>query len=289
MADHGSPLVARRRLGAELRRLREQANLTGDYVAKRLKWSPSKISRYELARTGLKPAEVAKLLDLYKPDAATRAELLELASRASEKGWWEAYSDDLPEELSELIGLEDEAVTALSWQIECVPGLLQTEQYALNVNRGFHSEVAMPPSQIARIVHARMLRQQVLTRPRPLQFSALIDESALLRKAADSEVMRAQLDHLLEVSQLPNVTIRIVELDGEDPCPIISPSFVVLEFGAASMPAVAYAEHLVSNLYFDDELATYRLIQAYRRLEAAALSAAESGELIAEISRRQWS
>jgi transcriptional regulator with XRE-family HTH domain len=288
VTDHGSPIVARRRLATELRHLREAAGLTGDKVARTLRWSPSKVSRYELARTGLKPTDVARLLDLYKVDRAGKEELLSLADQAATKGWWDAYSDDLPEELSELIGLEDEAVAASTWQIECVPGLLQTAEYAMAVNRGFHSVVAMPPPQMARIVKARMLRQQVLTREAPLHLSALIDESALLRKVAETAVMRSQLDHLLDVSQLPNVTIQVLPLDPGDPRPIISPSFVVLEFGSDSLPAVAYTEHLVSNLYFDDEQATYRYIQAYQRLKAAALSSADSGEFIAEISRR-WS
>lgn len=289
MADHGSPIVARRRLAAELRRLREEAGLTGDKVARNLRWSPSKVSRYELGRTGFKPADVARLLSLYEVGSATRQELLSLADQAATKGWWAAYSDDLPEELSELIGLEDEAVAASTWQIECVPGLLQTQEYALAVNRGFHSVVAMPPGRIARIVKARMLRQQVLTRAAPLQLSVLIDESALLRKVAGNPVMRAQLHHLLALSQLPNVTIQVLALDADDPRPIISPSFVVLEFGGDSLPPVAYTEHLASNLYFDDEQATYRYIQAYQRLTAAALSPADSGELIAEVSRRRWS
>jgi transcriptional regulator with XRE-family HTH domain len=288
VTDHGSPIVARRRLATELRHLRETAGLTGDKVARTLRWSPSKVSRYELARTGLKPADVARLLDLYKVDTADKEELLSLADQAATKGWWDAYSDDLPDELSELIGLEDEAVASLAWQIECIPGLLQTEDYARLANAGFQDIFAMPPSQMERRVRARILRQQVLTRDSPLQLSVVIDESALLRKVADAPVMRAQLAHLAEISQLPNVTVQIMELSRDFPLPILSPSFVVLEFGA-TMPAVAFTENLIGNLYFDDEDVTYRYIQAFRRYAAVALDPVDSTAKISEISRRVWS
>lgn len=287
MADHGSPIVARRRLAAELRRLREEADLTGNKVATRLNWSPSKISRYELGRTALKPEEVAKLLGVYKADTATKQELLALADQAAQKGWWEAFSDNLPEELSELIGLEDEAVASLVWQIEVVPGLLQIEEYARFANAGFQDIFAMPPAQMERRVRARMLRQQILSRESPLHLSAVIDESALLRMVADAPVMRAQLAHLVEVSQLPNVTIQVLELSRDSPLPILSPSFVVLEFGA-TMPAVAFTENLIGNQYFDDENVTYRYVQAFQRYAATALDPANSRDMISEVIRRVW-
>jgi transcriptional regulator with XRE-family HTH domain len=288
VADHGSPIVARRRLASELRRLREEAHLTGDQVARRIRWSASKISRYELGRTALKHDEVAKLLDVYKPDRATREELLALADLAASKGWWEDFSDDLPEQLAELIGLEDEAVASLTWQIECVPGLLQTEEYARSANGGFQNIFAMPPAQMERRVRARMLRQQVLTRTSPLQLSVVIDESALLRKVADTTVMRAQLAHLVEMSQLPNVTVQVLRLAREAPLPIISPSFAVLEFDA-TMPAVAFTENLIGNQHFDAEDVTYRYLEAFQRYAAVAMSRSDSRMLISQISRQVWS
>jgi transcriptional regulator with XRE-family HTH domain len=291
--DYGSPLVPRRRLAAELRRLREETGLTGDKVGKRLKWSASKVSRYELARTGLKPEDVAKLLDLYGVRGSDQDELLELAEESTKKGWWEAYSDDLPEELTELIGMEDEATAVWTWQLECIPGLLQSEDYAREVNRGFQEITAMPPAKMERRVAARRLRQQVLTRKAPLRFSAVIDESALLRRVADPAVMRGQLAELADRSRLPNVTVQILPLHVSQP--VVTPSFFVLEFGSAdtaapaTLPAVAYAEHLVSNLYFGDELDTYRYRQVFERLAAAALTTQESRELINDISQRVWS
>ncbi|MGH3282798.1 MAG: Scr1 family TA system antitoxin-like transcriptional regulator [Trebonia sp.] len=131
MAVSGAPTVRQRRLGAELRRLR--ADRTGDEVAAALGWSPSKVSRYELARTGTSVAEVGKLLDYYRVTGPHREQVLALAREASQKGWWETYSDALPEELIALIALEDEASSSWMWQVEVIPGLLQTEEYARQV------------------------------------------------------------------------------------------------------------------------------------------------------------
>ncbi|HSZ47681.1 MAG TPA: helix-turn-helix transcriptional regulator [Streptosporangiaceae bacterium] len=290
MADYGSPLVPRRRLAAELARLRKDSGLTGAQVAKQLNWSTSKVSRYELARTGLKPDDVDILLDFYRIDGKAKEELLTLATEAAKRGWWEAYSDVLPDELAELIGLETEARLALTWQIECIPGLLQTENYASQVNRGFQEVVAMPPRAMARRVKARLLRQQVLTRDNPLCLSVVIDESALLRGPADPRVMRDQMEHLVEVSALPNVTIHVLPISGS--LAIIQPSFVVLEFGdseigsADNLPDVAYAEHLVTNLYFEEEDDTYHYKEAYGHLAAAALSEADSTAMFAELAKR---
>jgi transcriptional regulator with XRE-family HTH domain len=287
--DYGSPTVRRRRLAAELRRLREHSGLTGDDVASHLGWSASKISRYELARTGLKPAEVGKLLDLYGVRASRKEQLLALAREATEKGWWEAYSDDLPEEYADLIGLESEAKSVWTWQIECVPGLLQTDEYARQVNSGLQRVSAMAPSQMERRVQARLLRQQVLTRDVPLVLSAVIDESALLREAADPPIMRAQLEQLAQASQYPNIEVRILPMRGNHP--VIIGSFVILQFGEAretTMPDVVYTEHLRSSLYFEGETDTYLYKESYQRLVDAALSPEDSAKLIANVSRLVW-
>ncbi len=289
MPDHGSPTVRRRRLAAELRRLRDQSGLTGDGVAARLGWSASKISRYELARTGLRPADVTKLLDFYGVSSARKDELLALAQEATQKVWWDAFSDDLPDETSDLISLEKEANSMSTWRIECVPGLLQTEEYARQLNSGYRRIAAMPPGKMERRIQARLLRQQVLTRDRPLELSVVIDESALLRKLADPPVMRAQLERLADASKLPNVTIRVLPLHGEHP--VIIGSFVVLEFGEAretTLPDVVYTEHLRGGLYFEEETDTYQYRESYQRFVEASLSPADSAELISDIARRVW-
>src|SRR5579859_6456780 len=138
MPTSGSPTVRRRRLAAELSRLRANSGKTAIEVGEALGWSKAKISRYELARSGLKPADVARLLEYYEVAGSQREQLLALAEEATHRGWWEAYSDVLTEEHLAFIGLEAEATAILEWQISAVPGLLQTEQYAREVLSGYH-------------------------------------------------------------------------------------------------------------------------------------------------------
>jgi transcriptional regulator with XRE-family HTH domain len=288
--DYGSPTVRRRRLAAELRRLRDQSGLTGDEVAARLGWSASKISRYELARTGLKPADVKKLLDLYGVGPARKEQLLALAREATEKGWWEAYSDDLPTEYADFIGLEDEATSIWVWQMECIPGLLQTEEYARQISSGYGRLAALPPSMMERRVQVRLMRQEILTRESPPELSVVIDESALLRELADPLVMRAQLERLAEASQMPNVTVRVLPL--HVPHPMIIGSFNIFRFGEAretTLPDVVAIEHLVSSLYFEGETDTFQYLESFRSFADASLSVPESAKLISDVSRRAWS
>lgn len=290
MPDYASPTVRRRRLAAELRRLRGEAGLTGDEVAADLGWSPSKVSRYELARTGLKPGDVAKLLDRYGVDPARQRELLALAKEATEKGWWEAYSDVLPEEYAALIGLEAEARAFSTWSVEVIPGLLQTEGYARQVNGGYQTVAPVPPGEMERRVQARLKRQQLLTREPPLELSVVLDESALLRRLADGPVMRRQLEQLVEFGQLKNVSLRVFPLASR--YPIVMGSFVLLEFGQdrrTTIPDVVYTEHLRSNLYFEGESDTYQYRLAFDLLDSESLGRAESLELISETARRVWS
>jgi transcriptional regulator with XRE-family HTH domain len=284
-----SPTVRRRRLAAELKKLREQSGQTGDQIAEALGWSASKISRYELARTGLKPADVRRLLDYYGVDVSRRGELLALAREATGKGWWEAYSDVLPGELADLIGLEDEARSSLIWQIECVPGLLQTEEYARQVNSGFQLVSAQPPSSMERRVQVRMRRQQVLARDPPLEILVVLDESALLRQVADQAVMRAQLERLLEAAKMPNVSIRVLPLHGKRP--IMAASFVLLTFGEAHDAAfhdVVSTENWGSTVHFHGELDTYLYRLTFDHIIESALSATESTELIKETAATVW-
>ena len=163
MNDPASPTVRRRRLAAELRALRENANRSGDAVANALGWSPSKISRYERAKTGLRPREVERLLEYYKVRGEKRAALLALAEDASQKGWWEEYASSLPEDYQEYIGLEHEASTILIWHVDVVPGLLQTEGYARHIISSYGKVEPVTPSSVGRLIRVRM-RQQVLDR-----------------------------------------------------------------------------------------------------------------------------
>lgn len=286
MPANVSPEVRRRRLAAELRRLRGRSGLTGDEVARRLGWSPSKVSRYELARTGLKPSDVKDMLVIYKIDTKRRNELLALAEEATEKGWWEEFSDVLSEEQLSITGLEDEATAELSWHMDVIPGLLQTEEYARRVNTKGYSLAPVPPSQVERSVRARMIRRELLTRDPPLQLSAVLDEAVLRRRLGDTHVMREQLNHLARVAQLSNVSLRILKFADEPS--IVMNSFDLLRFGTAqegTMPDVVWTEHLRATLYFEGEADTYQYRIVFQQLQESAISEAKSLDLIKQTIR----
>jgi transcriptional regulator with XRE-family HTH domain len=288
VAASGAPTVRQRRLAAELRRLR--GDRTGDEVAAALKWSPSKVSRYELARTGPNVAEVGKLLDHYGVTGPHREQVLALAREASQKGWWEAYSDALPEELIALIALEDEATSSWMWQVDLIPGLLQTEEYARQIIRGGY-QVGIPllPSQIDQRVEVRLRRQNILTRDNSMEYSVVLDESVLLRRNTDTQVMRTQLARVLEVSELPNVTVRIFPL--QTLRPVVTSSFLLLKFSRAhdtELNDVVSSEQLQSNLYFEGEADTHQYRLAFQALSDAALDPEQSRELILRTSRQVW-
>jgi transcriptional regulator with XRE-family HTH domain len=275
-------------LAAGLRQLREESGLKISEVARDLGWSPAKVSRYELARTGLKPSDVRQMLAFYKVDARRQNELLALAKEAAEKGWWEEFSDVLAEEHISLIGLEDEATAEWSWHLEVIPGLLQTEEYARQVNSKGYSLAPVAPSRIDRSVRVRMKRQERLTRDPPLKLAVVLDEAVLRRRLGDPRVMREQLQHLIAVAQLPNVSLRILTLGGESP--IVMGSFDLLRFGdqGATMPDVVYMEHFRATLHFEGETDTYEYQMVFRRLQEGALGELESLDFIEQIVRQIW-
>jgi len=182
-----SPMVRRRRLAAELREIREGKGKSGETVAAALRWSPSKISRYERARTGLPPREVARLLDYYQITGPRRELLLGLAEDATQKAWWEEFADTLSEDYKQFIGLEHEATSMAIWHVDVVTGLLQTEAYARNIVSGYRRVEPIAPGMIERTVKVRMRRQQVLDRD-GLQMSVVLDESVLRRRIGDESV-----------------------------------------------------------------------------------------------------
>jgi transcriptional regulator with XRE-family HTH domain len=290
MPTSGSPTVRRRRLAAELRRLRTSTGKTADDVGKILGWSKAKVSRYELAQGGLKPADVARLLEFYKVQGSHREQLLALAEEATYKGWWEAYSDVLTGGSLEFIGLEAEATSKLEWQINVVPGLLQTEQYAWEVLSGYQQVATISPRAIQRRLETRLTRQQLLTRDEPLEYAAVLDESVLHRQRGDPSVMQAQLQRLADVSELPNVTIQILPLKRDHGLAV--DSFSVLRFGMfheTTLHDVVSTEHLVNELYVEGDTDTYQFRLAFNHLTEESLSPPESRALILTTSRQVWS
>jgi transcriptional regulator with XRE-family HTH domain len=285
----GSATVRNRRLAAELRRLRESVDFTGDDVAERLGWSASKVSRLENARQAPRFADVRRLLDLYGVEGNYREQLLQLARDAVRRGWWEAFSDALPEPYASYIGLEIEAEELWQWETQVVPGLLQTEAYAQAVEQRSHSTEVIPPSRVDARVVARLERQSVLTRDNPLHLSVVLDEALLLRRYGDAAVMAEQLQRLEELSALPNVTLQVLPLEG--PHPIATGSFTLLQFplvGGIKFHDVVYIEHLNGCSYLEEETETYRHRLSFERLRAEALGPAESLETISRTARETW-
>jgi transcriptional regulator with XRE-family HTH domain len=287
MPASGSPTVRRRRLAAELRRLRAAAGKTAEDVGTVLGWSKAKISRYELAQSGLKPDDVARLLEFYGVQGSQREQLLALAEEATHKGWWEAYSDVLTEGHLAFIGLEAEATSILEWQINAVPGLLQTEQYARQVLSGYHEVATITPGAIQRRLETRRIRQQLLTRDEPPEYVALMDESVLHRQRGDQSVMRAQLKRLADIAELPNVTIQVLPLNRNHALAV--DSFAILQFGRAhetTLHDVVSLEHLSNELYVEGDTDTYQFRLAFSHLAEESLSAEESRELLLTTASR---
>jgi Domain of unknown function (DUF5753)/Helix-turn-helix domain len=292
MALSGSPTVRRRRLAAELRRLRGKR--TGGQVSRGIGWSPTKISRAESGHESIPPPEVEKLLDFYGVKDPLRSRLLELAEDATQRGWWEDYADAVNPPLLDFIGLEAEAVSSLQWQADAIPGLFQTEGYARQLGAGFQTVVpTTTPSSIDRFVQARMLRQERLTREPALEVSVVLDEAVLLRRVGDRELMRAQLERLTEVADLPNVDLRVMPLDRD--IALLAGSFVIMSFGsrstaeAASLADVVSTESLNTELYVEGETDTYLYRLFFQALVNASLSAADSLHLIVTTIERTWS
>jgi transcriptional regulator with XRE-family HTH domain len=288
--EPASPTVRRRRLAAELRRLRERAEMTGDEVAERVGWSASKLSRIENAHTGPRPAEIRKLLGLYGIDGSAADALVALAQEAKAlKGWWEPYSQTLPPEYAALIGMEAEARSAWSWAPLIVPGLLQTADYAHAATDGMLEHITpVSPAETRRRVQARLSRQQVLTRENPLELSAILDESVLYRRLGNANVMQQQLNQLLELADRDNITVRILPLDGRHP--IGTGAFVLLQFDDVhdvNHHDVVYLEHLISGRYVEEEDEAFTYRRAFGRLSDFALEEAESRRLISA-ARKKW-
>jgi transcriptional regulator with XRE-family HTH domain len=248
-SGHSGPTVLRIALGAQLRRLREAGNLTTAQAAEAIRATGSKISRLERGRSAARQRDVADLLTLYGvSDEAEREQLLALARQAGAPGWWQQYSDILPRWLELYIGLEEAASIIRSYEVQFVHGLLQTEDYARAVI--LISNARAPAEEVDRRVSLRMQRQQPLTQPGPPQLWAVLDEAALRRSPAGPKVMRAQLEHLLELTALPNITLQIVPFHA-GPHAAAGGPFTILRFPEPDLPDVVYLEQLNSALYLD--------------------------------------
>jgi transcriptional regulator with XRE-family HTH domain len=273
--------VRARQLAAELRRLREAETLTGEAVAARLRWSPSKVSRIETGRIAVSAADLRRLLDLYKVSGSLRKRLVELIRKASQRGWWDAYTDTTTEEYSTLIALESDAESERHFAPITVPGLLQTEEYALEITS---ASLLMPsPGEISRLSQVRMMRQKVLTGGKPLKLHVVVDESVLQRQVGSPETMKGQLLHLVELAGRPNVTIQMLRL-AAGPHLALSGVFTIVRFAEKSAVDVVYLQEMTSDLFIEDEKEVHRYGLAFDRLRELALGEEESVALIARIA-----
>ena len=279
-----APTVLRILLGAQLRRLRESSGVSAAAAARAIRGSESKISRIELGRNAVREVDIADLLDLYRiTDAAEREQLLNLASQANEHGWWYHYQDVLPAWFQAYLGLEESAKFIRSFDVQFVPGLLQTEDYAQAVlELGSYSR-----ESTERMVQVRQERQRRFAAG-GLRLSAVIDEGALRRPVASANVMRLQLRHLMDLADQPGLTIQITPL--RTGASYAAPgSFSILSFAAADLPDIVYVEQLTSALYLDKPSDVDRYGQALNLIRATSTPPEETRQFIRSMLTEQES
>ena len=266
----GGPTVQRMVVGARLRRLRTELGLTREEAAQAIRASEWKIHRLENGQVGFKDRDIIDLLGRYGvSDPAEVADFLTLARDANTPGWWQHYGDVLPSWFRTYVDLESAATLIRSYEGQFVPGLLQTDDYMRAVVRGAHLEES--GEEVGRRVRLRMARQVLLTRQDPPRLWAVVDEAALRRPVGGREVMRGQLERLIEATKLPNVTLQILPF-AVGAHPAMVGSFAVLRFADRELPDVVYLEHLTSALYLNkpDEVDQYLHVMEGICVRAAA-------------------
>lgn len=278
--DHprGGPTVLRMVLGSHLRRLREGAGISREAAGEAIRASHAKISRLELGRVGFKDRDVADLLTLYGVlEEEPRAGYLALARQASTPGWWQQYGDVLPSWFETLVGLEEAAAVIRTYEVQFVPGLLQTPEYARAVSLLGHPRAS--PRDLQRRVDLRMKRQEFLTRPDAPKLWAVVDEAALRRPLGGVEVMRGQLRRLLELAEQPNLTVQVAPFSIGGIAAAGGP-VTILRFLEPDLPDIVYLEQLTSALYVDkrDEVEHYMMVMD--RLCATAEPPARTPEFL---------
>lgn len=276
------PSVRARQLAAELRRLREISDLTGEEVASRLDWSASKVSRIETCRTPVRAADLRKLLDLYEVSGSVRDRLAELCRTASQRGWWDAYEETLSYRYSTFIALENDAESQRFYGQMIVPGLLQTKRYAEAIVRA--TLMAAPPGEISRRVEARLTRQRLLTQDGALELNVILDEAALCRQVGGPGVMAEQIAHLIEMAERPNIAVRILPF-AKGAHVALAGSFTLLRFPGPAASYVVYLENMTDELFIENEADAYHYSLAFDRLIELALGPEESVALAAQIAR----
>jgi transcriptional regulator with XRE-family HTH domain len=275
--------VGRRRLGIELRKLREQSELTNTQAAKQAGLSEATLSRIETGRRFAKPAELRELMNLYQVHDQTQRERLSAMSKvAAEENWWDQFYDVLPSGLGSYVGLEAEADTLRAYHSHAVHGLLQTQDYAHAIiqatrPRGLSDDTA-------RLAELRMERQQVLRRKDPLRLWNIIDEAVLRRRVGGVEVMAAQLQHLLTMAEHTAVTLQVLPLTSGAHYGFTGP-FTVIEFFDPQDRDHVYIEAPAGNLFLQKRELVAEFRERFSLLSAEALSPGDSQAMIAAIAK----
>jgi transcriptional regulator with XRE-family HTH domain len=278
---NGGPTVLRILLGAQLRRLREAKRISLEEAGHVIRASHSKISRLETGRVGFKDRDIADLLTFYGvTDEQERETMRALAIRANAPGWWHDYSDILPHWFEDYIGLEEAATQIRGYEVQFVPGLLQTGDYTRAVAKLGHP--AASERELDRRVSLRLARQVILTRPNPPNIWVVIDEAALRRPVGGEAVMRAQLKHLLDVAQRRSVTIQIIPFNAGGHAAAGGP-FTILRFAEDDLPDVVYMEQLTSALYLDKPEVVDSYLLVMERLCVAAATPNQSMKMLREM------
>jgi transcriptional regulator with XRE-family HTH domain len=283
MAPRAVPTVRRRRLAELLRQLRIEAQLSVEEAAGRLEWSQNKLYRIERAEHGVAVGDARLLLDLYDVPAAQREEVLVLVREARQRGWWQSYGDALPEPATAYVGLEQDATSLAQYSAELVPGLLQTADYARAIRRA--GLLTDTDETIERWLAVRTQRQARLRGEDALTYWAVLNEAVLRRTVGSAEVMQAQLRHLIEVAELPNVTIQVLPFDAGAHA-AMNISFTILRFADQAAPDVIYIENATSALYLERETEAARFTLIFDHVRVRALDPDRTLHMIAEAADR---
>jgi transcriptional regulator with XRE-family HTH domain len=277
------PTVRRRRLGTELRKLRESNGYKLEEVAAQLGVAPSTLSRIETGKAPTKSAYLNQMLEMYGVvEQSQRQVLVDMAREGHRKGWWAAYDDVLPSGFDIYVGLEAETAAVRSYEISVVPGLLQTPDYARAVLREMFPRHAA--EQIDRLVDLRMERQRRLDDDPPLEVWAILDEAVVRRPVGGRQVMRGQLERLLDMASRPEITVQVLPFDCGAHAGHMGP-FSILEFPNRTDSEVAYVESVAGYLYLEKDRDVRARVEAFDRLRAAALAPAASIDLIAKVAQ----
>lgn len=280
MSASNSPLARRRRVGAELRRLREVAGKTIEEVAAHLECSSAKVSRIETGSVSVRPLDAREMLELYGVAGARQDALVRLVRQTRHQGWWHSYGDVVYEGYEIYVGLEDEATTIWTYEAYVIPGLLQTRGYALALSRAY----GVPPETAERYAGLRTLRQALLNREDPPQLWVVIEDAVLRRPTRDPEIMREQLRFLATATAWPNVTIQVLPLSAGLHA-AQGRAFILLGFANPADPKVVYTDNLTAAQLIDTKDEVDRYAWTFDTLRELALPPDASADLIGKLAR----